>query len=68
LDSSYLRMNDDQLGEEYLKAMPALTFLKAENGETRKIVKAQAQEIERLRERLAKLEAVYSEKVKIKES
>ena len=68
LDSSYLRMNDDQLGEEYLKAMPALTFLKAENGETRKIVKAQAQEIERLRERLAKLEAIYSETLKIKES
>jgi len=42
--------------------------LSASNGGLREKVRDQTQEIKELQERLAKLETVYSEKLKIKES
>jgi hypothetical protein len=64
LDSSYLRMTDDELQANYMKAVDRLTFL------TTPELVADNEEVQRLRreleERLAKLEAIYTERVTIK--
>jgi integrase len=64
LDSSYLRMTDDELQTNYMKAVDRLTFL------TTPELVADNEEVQRLRreleERLAKLEAIYTERLTLK--
>ena len=64
LDSSYLRMTDDELQANYMKAVDRLTFL------TTPELVADNEEVQRLRreleERLAKLEAIYTERLTLK--
>lgn len=64
LDSSYLRMTDEELRGLYVKAVDRLTFL------TTPELVADNEEVQRLRkeleERLAKLEAVYTERLTLK--
>jgi len=61
LDSSYLRMSDEELQRNYMKAVDRLTFL------TTPELVADNEEVQRLRreleERLTKLEAVYTEQL-----
>jgi integrase len=68
LDSHYLRALEQTLPKEYKKIESGLTFLTRENGKIKKTVEDQAEEIKKLQEQVAKLEAVYSEKLKIKEN
>jgi phage portal protein BeeE len=65
---SYIRYTEEQLAQFYASHEDALTFLSANNRGLKEKVRDQTQEIKELQERLARLEAVSSERLKIKES
>ena len=64
---SYIRYTEEQLAQFYASHEDALTFLSANNRGLKEKVRDQTQEIKDLQERLSRLEAVSSEKLKIKE-
>jgi hypothetical protein len=64
VDSAYTRLSDTELGAHYAKHVPILTFMGAA-GQT---AAEQEERLKEMQERLASLEKIFTEKLKIKES
>jgi len=56
LDAHYLRVDQEKLASEYKKIESSLTFLNRENGEVRKAVQTQADQMQRLQEQNMQLQ------------
>jgi predicted nuclease with TOPRIM domain len=63
LDSAYLRMSDEELEDEYVKAVDRFTFLGQSNGALKTKVEQLEEENKELRARLDRLEAISVERL-----
>jgi len=64
LDAHYLRVDQEKLAGEYKKIESSLTFLNRENGEVRKTIQSQQDEIESLKKQLEEKEHEQKERAK----